>query len=212
MYRVESLLAAGWQEVRIVTDHGWLLMPGGLPKADLPKYLTATRWRRCAVVKESATVDVPCFPWFWAEEVRIACPPGIDCFMAGEEYSHGGLSLQECVVPQLSVLAGAQPAVIGENREREVGRAAMPGQGDGQIRRLQGRPAGQGGRPDHFAAVDRVSIRPLRDWAKSWARMATSSLVVQDETTRREGNARPRSFLLERRATSSSKTAGDGGG
>ena len=62
VYRVESLLAAGWREVRIVTDHGWLLLPGGLPKTDLPKYLTATRWRRCAVVKESAMVDVPCFP------------------------------------------------------------------------------------------------------------------------------------------------------
>ena len=44
--RIESLLAAGWQEVRVVTDHGWLLLPGGLPKSDLPKYLTATRWRR----------------------------------------------------------------------------------------------------------------------------------------------------------------------
>ena len=31
--------------------------------------------------------------------------------MAGEEYSHGGLSLQECLVPQFSVLAGAQPSV-----------------------------------------------------------------------------------------------------
>ena len=37
MYRVESLLAAGWREVRIVTDRGWLLLPGGLPKTDLPK-------------------------------------------------------------------------------------------------------------------------------------------------------------------------------
>ncbi len=109
--RVESLLAAGWREVRIVTDHGWLLLPGGLPKTDLPKYLTETRWRRCAVVKESAIVELPCFSWFWADKVRIACPPGIDCFMAGEEYSHGGLSLQECLVPQLSVLAGAHPAV-----------------------------------------------------------------------------------------------------
>ena len=111
VYRVESLLAAGWREVRIVTDHGWLLLPGGLPKTDLPKYLTATRWRRCAVVKESANVDLPCFAWFWADNVRIACPPGIDLFMAGEEYSHGGLSLQECLVPQFSVLAGAQPSV-----------------------------------------------------------------------------------------------------
>ena len=109
--RVESLLAAGWREVRIVTDHGWLLVPKCLPKSELPKYLTATRWGRCAVVKPLATVDLPCFSWFWAEDVRIACPPGIDCFIAGTEYSHGGLSLQECLVPQLSIQAGTQSMV-----------------------------------------------------------------------------------------------------
>jgi hypothetical protein len=104
--RIESLLAAGWQEVRVVTDHGWLLLPKGLPKSELPKYLTATRWRRCAVVKPSAAVELPCFSWFWADDVRIACPPGIGCFMAGEEYNHGGLSLQECVVPQFVIRPG----------------------------------------------------------------------------------------------------------
>jgi hypothetical protein len=115
--RIEGLLEAGWQEVRIVTDHGWLLMPKGLPKADLPKYLTATRWRRCAVVKESATIDLTCFEWFWSESVRIATPPGIDCFLAGEEYNHGGLSLQECVVPQLSIRA-RKPAGVSARIEQ----------------------------------------------------------------------------------------------
>jgi hypothetical protein len=109
--RVESLLAAGWREVRIVTDHGWLLVPKCLPKSDLPKYLTATRWGRCAVVKPAATVDLPCFSWFWAPDVRIACPPGINSFIAGKEYSHGGLSLQECLVPQLTIQGGTQPMV-----------------------------------------------------------------------------------------------------
>ena len=109
--RVESLLEAGWREVRVVTDHGWLLVPGGLPKADLPKYLTATRWGRCAVVKPSAMVDFPCFPWFWSDEVRVASPYGIDSFIAGKEYSHGGLSVQECVVPQLAVRHGKKAGV-----------------------------------------------------------------------------------------------------
>ena len=108
--RIESLLAAGWREVRVVTDHGWLLVPGTLPKAELPKYLTATRWGRCAVVKESANVDLTCFPWFWSDKVRVACPTGIDCFIAGKEYNHGGLSLQECVVPRL-VIRGVVEAV-----------------------------------------------------------------------------------------------------
>jgi hypothetical protein len=34
--RVTELLDAGWRTVRVVTDHGWLLVPGGLPKTDLP--------------------------------------------------------------------------------------------------------------------------------------------------------------------------------
>jgi hypothetical protein len=109
--RVEALLEAGWKEVRVVTDHGWLLMPKGLPKTELPKFLTATRWRRCAVVKPNAAVDLPCFSWFWADDVRVASPPGIDCFMSGEEYNHGGLSLQECVVPQIVIRPGATATV-----------------------------------------------------------------------------------------------------
>lgn len=109
--RVESLLESGWKEVRVVTDHGWLLMPKGLPKSELPKFLTATRWRRCAVVKPNATVDLPIFSWFWADDVRVASPPGIDVFMTGEEYSHGGLSLQECVVPQIVIRPGGTATV-----------------------------------------------------------------------------------------------------
>lgn len=108
--RIESLLAAGWREVRVVTDHGWLLVPGSLPKADLPKFLTATRWGRCAIVKESASVDLTCLPWFWSHTVRVAYPNGIDCFIAGKEYNHGGLSLQECIVPRL-VIRGTMEAV-----------------------------------------------------------------------------------------------------
>jgi hypothetical protein len=48
------LLDTGWQEVVVVTDHGWLLMPGGLPKVDMPKFLTSTRWGRCAALQTSA--------------------------------------------------------------------------------------------------------------------------------------------------------------
>jgi hypothetical protein len=108
--RIEALLVAGWREVRVVTDHGWLLVPGGLPKAELPKYLTVSRWGRCAVVKTSAHVDLPCYTWFWSDAVRVTSPNGIDCFIAGKEYDHGGLSLQECVVPQLSIRARREAA------------------------------------------------------------------------------------------------------
>ncbi len=104
--RVEELLAAGWRRVRVVTDHGWLLLAGGLPKVELPAYLTETKWARCALVKGQPDLDVPVAAWHWNPDVRIASPPGIACFRAGEAYAHGGISPQECIVPVLDVKRG----------------------------------------------------------------------------------------------------------
>jgi hypothetical protein len=108
--RIAALLQCGWSRVRVVTDHGWLLMPGGLPKVTLPASLTATKWARCATVRGESQPDVPVLPWYWNPEVRIACPPGIGSFIAGAEYAHGGVSLQECVIPELTVERGAEVA------------------------------------------------------------------------------------------------------
>jgi hypothetical protein len=101
--QILHLLDAGWAGVRVVTDHGWLFLPGGLPKVDLPKHLTATRWARCAVLAGESTADVPRFPWFWNATCWFATPPGIACFNAGEVYAHGGVSLEECLIPDLRV-------------------------------------------------------------------------------------------------------------
>jgi len=108
--RIESLLDAGWREIRVVTDHGWLWLPGGLPKVDLPKYLTASRWARCAAIKGGSKVEVPTVRWHWNAHERVAVAPGIACFGAGNEYAHGGLSLQESLVPVIRVTAGAATA------------------------------------------------------------------------------------------------------
>lgn len=106
--RVEGLLEAGWRQVTIVTDHGWLLLPGGLPKCDdLPIAATETKKGRCARVKDGAAVTVPTVPWHWDRDVRIAIAPGISCFEANQTYEHGGVSPQECVVPRLAVRRGA---------------------------------------------------------------------------------------------------------
>jgi hypothetical protein len=103
--RTAALLTAGWKEVQIVTDHGWLLLPGGLPKEELPGYLAQDRWGRCAVPKPGSIVTVPQRTWHWSKSVWIALAPGISCFIAGKEYAHGSLSLQECLVPELKVKA-----------------------------------------------------------------------------------------------------------
>lgn len=104
--RIDMLLNAGWREVRVVTDHGWLWLPGELPKIELPKYLTESRWARCAAIKGGSTVEVPTVSWFWNAGERVAVGPGIACFGAGNKYAHGGLSLQECLIPVLRVTSG----------------------------------------------------------------------------------------------------------
>jgi hypothetical protein len=109
---VERLLSAGWQKVRVVTDHGWILMPGGLQKVELHSKLAETKWARCAVVKDSAVgIETITMPWSYGPEVCIALAPGIGAFKSGQVYDHGGLTLQECVVPMLDIVA--QPEAQG---------------------------------------------------------------------------------------------------
>ncbi len=103
LVRVRALLDAGWREVRVITDHGWLLVPGYLPTFSLPQPAAEIRKGRAARLKPGAIVDCMTVPWFWDPEVRIAVPPGIKCFVAGKEYEHGGISPQEVVVPELVV-------------------------------------------------------------------------------------------------------------
>ena len=107
--RIGALLKAGWTEVIVVTDHGWLLVPGGLPKVELKSFLAEHRWGRCAALKSEAKTDAQTFKWHWNPGVSIASPPGAGCFLASIEYSHGGVSLQEMVTPVLRVTA-AKPA------------------------------------------------------------------------------------------------------
>ena len=120
--RIAGLLDHGWQKVVVVTDHGWLLMPGGLPKVELPEYLTETRKGRCARLKEGSQTDQQVVAWHWDDAVRIALAPGIHCYEAGKEYEHGGLSPQECVVPILTATGQASRATvsIGEVRWRRL--------------------------------------------------------------------------------------------
>ena len=101
--RIARVLDAGWTSVRVVTDHGWLLLPGGLPKVDLPKHLTETRWARCAAIAGESAPEVVRAPWHWNARRWFATPPGIACFNRSEEYAHGGLSIQECLIPDVMV-------------------------------------------------------------------------------------------------------------
>ena len=116
--RIAELLHSGWPRVKVVTDHGWLMAPGGLPKIELPKHLTASRWSRCAIPGPGAQHGFPVTSWFWDSAEAVVLAPGVSCFVAGMEYAHGGLTLQEALIPSLTVSAkqmgGAESVALKE--------------------------------------------------------------------------------------------------
>ncbi|MFO0828092.1 MAG: BREX-1 system phosphatase PglZ type B [Phycisphaerales bacterium] len=186
--RVQGLLSAGWKRVRIVTDHGWLLVPGGMPKVQLPKYLAASRWSRCAAIKESAQVEVPVAGWSWNPSERFAYGPGVHCFVVGQEYAHGGASLQECVIPELTLTAAAAPSTLIV----AVGEVAWVG-----LRcRVTVKPAGEGLRAElrtkpNVASSRVADARPVDAEGRAALLVAddsldgtTVSLVIVDKTGR----------------------------
>lgn len=101
--RLESIFEHKIKKVKIVTDHGWLLVPGGMPKENLPKDHIETRWGRCAILKEGIPSYLLHLPWQWNKNKLIAYAPGISFFKVNQEYAHGGISIQECLVPIMTV-------------------------------------------------------------------------------------------------------------
>lgn len=101
--RVQGLLDAGWHHIRIVTDHGWLWSPVKLPADNIPEHMVKKRLARCAILKDN--VDVPYFKaqWHWNPNVTLVMARGINVFVAGDYYNHGGLTLQECLTPVLEI-------------------------------------------------------------------------------------------------------------
>ena len=168
-------LAQQGKRVRVVTDHGWLLVPGGLPVLKLPSGLTESRWSRCALVKEGAATSVPQYPWTWDVQQFVASAPGATAFQAGQAYAHGGVSLQESVVPELLI----EP--LSRERRVEITNVAWRGlrvrvavtQGDGLTVDLR-----EGARGEGASLADRARILD--------AEGRTSLLVVDDRAEGRE--------------------------
>ncbi|MCR9115476.1 MAG: BREX-1 system phosphatase PglZ type B [bacterium] len=110
--QIEQLFAVGWKSVKLVTDHGFLLLPNHLPESKLPASLAVNKWGRCAALKPGANVDEQLYPWFWNPTQSFALASGISTYRK-RMYSHGGLSVQECVTMSITVQRGSSAPVSG---------------------------------------------------------------------------------------------------
>ncbi len=103
---VEALHQAGVESVHVVTDHGFLLLPPEAVDAlGRPEVLPAQaryKHQRWAALKPGAPVtDVMRLPTPLAPDVLLGIPRGVRTLEKADPYLHGGISLQECVIPHL---------------------------------------------------------------------------------------------------------------
>lgn len=119
--RIQALVTAGWRQVVVVTDHGFVMPAAAARKVELPLALTegdAARKPRVARLKAGAArPDFPIVDWTWGSSIEMVSAPGAAAFEAGTIYEHGGLSHQECVIPIIEITASAgdsgPPQIVG---------------------------------------------------------------------------------------------------
>lgn len=112
---VTRLHESGIEEIHIVTDHGFLLLPPedvdglGRPQVSVNQaYRRESRW--VALKPDAPAPDVfhiacPLNP----DGPLLGFPRGVRTLEAAEPYEHGGISLHECVLPHLTSRAEAAP-------------------------------------------------------------------------------------------------------
>jgi len=106
---LERVRKLGFPRAVVVTDHGFLLLPaagagGTISKPDgaweisAPRYLLGEGSARKGIATFDGTgAGAPGY------QKSFATPAGLGSFVAGTRYTHGGLSLQECLLPVLVV-------------------------------------------------------------------------------------------------------------
>ncbi len=116
-------LARAGRRVQVVTDHGWLLVPGGLQKAILDVAVVEGDGKRTrsARIKAGAPTSYDFAPWTWNRDVHVAFATGAMSFYAGYDYAHGGISPQECITPVIDVAPMGTARMVSVTRAEWVG-------------------------------------------------------------------------------------------
>lgn len=114
---IDRLHEVGIGEVHLVTDHGFLLVPPeavdelGRPEV-LPAQAVHKAERWAALEPDAPVAELIRMPLPLASEIRLGFPRGLRTLIKASGFVHGGISLQECVIPHLvSRISPAQARV-----------------------------------------------------------------------------------------------------
>jgi hypothetical protein len=94
----------GYPEVHLLTDHGFVTTSSEVEPTvvAIPTERTIVAKSRYALVEEGALIDAKTFPFPFDPRVRVAVPAGMAFFKPEKTFSHGGVALQEVVIPHLA--------------------------------------------------------------------------------------------------------------
>lgn len=112
---IRKLHQWGYPEVTVVTDHGFILLDEENlpPEVPLKTEWCLVRKERYAIVPAGADLPVRTKPMPWDASVRVAVPPGLAYFKSEKSFSHGGITLQEMVIPRLCSRHRAKQQKVG---------------------------------------------------------------------------------------------------
>lgn len=100
---IRKLHRWGYEEVHVVTDHGFIFTGDEDRPEDVPcdKDWCRLRKERFALVPAAADLPLVMFPFPWDETMKVAVPPGRALFKGEKSFCHGGATLQELILPHL---------------------------------------------------------------------------------------------------------------
>lgn len=122
-HAIRRLRAWGYDEIHVVTDHGFVLLqkPLDFQPVEAGQEGFAVRNARYGLVPAGTSLPVATVPFPLDTSWSVALPPGVRCFSSPGRYFHGGATLQEVVVPHLRLVY--EPA---QRRSRMRVRASLP--------------------------------------------------------------------------------------
>ena len=118
---VHKLLGLGIGEVHVVADHGFLLLEeiGEHEKASVKTVPALAVHERYLLGRGLGKTEQVAFPVPGSDDLIAWYPLGIGCFKTPGPYNyvHGGLSLQELVIPHLTITQQAVGRPVGVRAE-----------------------------------------------------------------------------------------------